>query len=154
MTPASKVLFVCSSGGHLDQLMALLPAPDGVDIAVATFLKPDALSKVESLKTHGLYWPTNRSLKALMINTWRSFSVLRKERPDVIVSSGAAAAVAFFFVGKIFYRTRNVFIECFDRIDNMTLTARLVRPVTDLFLCQWDSQLTDFPRRRQVGRSR
>jgi beta-1,4-N-acetylglucosaminyltransferase len=36
----TKILFVCSSGGHLDQLLALLPAPNGTDVAIATFMKP------------------------------------------------------------------------------------------------------------------
>lgn len=154
MTTQARVLFVCSSGGHLDQLLALLPAPDGVDIAIATFLKPDAVGKIEGFRSYGLFWPTNRSVKALIINTARAFRILRSEHPSVIVSSGAAAAVAFFVVGKLVYRTRNVFVECFDRIDNPTLTARMVRPVTDLFICQWDTQLTTFPHRRQVSRSR
>ncbi|MFF8187449.1 UDP-N-acetylglucosamine--LPS N-acetylglucosamine transferase [Microbacterium sp. NPDC016588] len=154
MTTTVRVLFVCSSGGHLDQMLALLPAPEGADVAIATFLKPDALAKVAGFRTYGLYWPTNRSLKALVINTVRAFRILNEERPDIIVSSGAAAAVAFFFVGKLFHRTRNVFIECFDRIDNATLTARLVRPVADLYICQWESQLVAYPHREQVTRSR
>lgn len=154
MSNAARVLFVCSSGGHLDQLVALLPPPENTDVAVATFLKPDAIDKVSSLRNYGLYWPTNRSIKALMINTWRAFSILSKERPDVIVSSGAAAAVAFFYVGKLFYKTKNVFIECIDRIDNTTLTARLVGPTTDLFICQWDTQLANTNRRQQITRSR
>ena len=150
----TKVLFVCSSGGHLDQLLALLPAPDGVEVAVATFLKPDALSKVSELRHYGLHWPTNRSLKALIINLGRAFSILRAERPAIVLSSGAAAAVPFFYVGRIFFRTRNVFVECIDRIDNPTLTAKLVRSVTHLYLAQWPQQLASFPRRRQVVRSR
>lgn len=154
MTATVRVLFVCSSGGHLDQLMALLPAPDGTDIAIATFLKPDALGKIAGFRSYGLYWPTNRSLKALVINTVRAFKILHQEKPAIVVSSGAAAAVAFFFVGKLVHRTRNVFIECFDRIDNPTLTAKLVRPVTDLYICQWDTQLVAYPHREQVSRSR
>jgi len=150
----TRVLFVCSSGGHLDQLLALLPQPEGADIAIATFLKPDAASKISGMRSYGLYWPTNRSIKALLINLKRAFSVLRRERPAIIVSSGAAAAVPFFFAGKFLFRTKNVFIECFDRVDNATMTARLTKPVTDLYICQWDTQLADYPHRAQVTRSR
>lgn len=149
-----RVLFVCSSGGHLDQLLALLPAPATVDIAVATFLKPDAVGKVSRMRHYGLYWPTNRSLKALLINFVKAAHILWAERPNLIVSSGAAAAVPFFVAGKLFFRTKNVYIECIDRIDIATLTAKLVRPYTDLYLCQWDSQLPTFPRRVSVPRSR
>lgn len=150
----TRTLFVCSSGGHLDQLLALLPAPEGTEIAIATFLKPDALPKVAGLRVYGLVWPTNRSLKALLRNAAIALRTLRAERPDTIVSSGAAAAVPFFWVGKLLFGTRNVFIECIDRIDDPTLTARLVRPVTDRFLTQWDSQLAGFSRRTRVAVSR
>jgi beta-1,4-N-acetylglucosaminyltransferase len=150
----TRVLFVCSSGGHLDQLLALLPAPPGVDVAFATFRKPDALPKVERYRVHGLVWPTNRSLRALARNLVIAVRTLRRERPHLIVSSGAAAAVPFFWVGKVMFRTTNVFIECIDRIDNPTLTARLVRPVTDRFITQWDGQLDGFPRRTRVRQSK
>lgn len=150
----TKILLVCSSGGHLDQLLALLPAPTGTDVAIATFLKPDALAKVAGHRTYGLYWPTNRSITALARNLVLAARTLHHERPDLIVSSGAAAAVPFFWLGKTFFRTRTVFIECVDRIDNPTLTAKLVRPVTDRFVAQWDEQLAGFPRRERVGASR
>jgi beta-1,4-N-acetylglucosaminyltransferase len=149
-----RVLFVCSSGGHLDQLCALLPAPEGVDVVIATFLKPDALAKVRGMRHYGLHWPTNRSVKALVLNALKAAAILRREKPDVIVSSGAAPAVPFFFIGKLRRATRTVFVECIDRVDNATLTAKLVRPVTDLYLCQWPQQLTNFPRRTEVVRSR
>ncbi|SFF44652.1 UDP-N-acetylglucosamine--LPS N-acetylglucosamine transferase [Curtobacterium sp. YR515] len=149
-----RVLFVCSSGGHLDQLLALMPAPEGVDVAFATFRKPDSLPKLAGHRVHGLSWPTNRSIRALVVNLWIAVRTLRAERPDYIVSSGAAAAVPFAYVGKAFFRTHNVFVECIDRIDNPTLTARLVRPVTDQFIAQWDGQLAGFPRRTLVRRSK
>lgn len=150
----SRVLFVCSSGGHLDQALALLPAPEHVEVAFATFRKPDALPKLVGHRVHGLHWPTNRSLRALVVNAVRAVRVLRAERPDLVVSTGAAAAVPFFWIGRVVFRTTNVFIECIDRVDNPTLTARLVRPVTDRFVTQWDGQLDGFPRRTGVRRSK
>lgn len=150
----TRVLFVCSSGGHLDQLLALMPPPDGVDVAFATFRKPDSLPKLDGFRVHGLFWPTNRSVRALIANLVIAFRTLRAERPDLVVSSGAAAAVPFFWAGKTLFRTSNVFIECIDRIDNPTLTAKLVRPVTDRFVTQWDGQLDGFPRRTIVRRSK
>lgn len=150
----SRVLFVCSSGGHLDQLLALLPAPEGVEVVFATFDKPDAEQKVAGYRVHALHWPTNRSLTALVRNLVLACRTLRAERPDTVISSGAAAAVPFFWLAKLVFAARTVFIECVDRIDNPTLTARLVRPVTDEFLTQWDSQLVGFPRRTRVAVSR
>lgn len=149
-----KTLFVCSSGGHLDQLLALQPMPSGVEAVWATFLKPDSQEKLDGERVYGLHWPTNRNLRNLIRNTVVAVKVLHRERPGRIVSSGAAAAVPFFVVGKYFFRTENVYLECFDRISLPTLTARIVRPFTSRFICQWPSQLTGWPRRTEYGPSR
>jgi hypothetical protein len=56
--------------------------------------------------------------------------VLRKEKPDLIISSGAAVAVPFFWLGKLF-GAKTMYIEVFDRIDKSTLSGKLVYPVAD-----------------------
>lgn len=149
-----KILCVCSSGGHLDQMLAIFPVPDDYEVVIATFDKPDAITKIAGLRSYWLHWPTNRSIKNTLANTFLAIKVIRLEKPDLIVSTGAAGAVPFFYVGKFIGRSKNVFIECIDRIRMPTLTARLVKPVTDMYVCQWDSQLTAFPSRVNIGRSR
>jgi beta-1,4-N-acetylglucosaminyltransferase len=149
-----KVLLVCSSGGHLDQLLLLEGWLDKQDVAIATFLKPDAIDRISQWRSYRLYWPTNRHVVNLIRNTYVAFRTMITERPDVIISSGAAGAVPFFYLAKLYPRTRTVFIECYDRVDLPTLTARLVRPVTDLFVVQWPTQLPTWPRRIDLGPSR
>jgi beta-1,4-N-acetylglucosaminyltransferase len=150
----ARVLLACSSGGHLDQLLVLEPWLRECDIAVATFNKPDAISRVRHWRSYWLAWPTNRRIFNNCINLWRAWDILRQEKPEIIVSSGAAPAVPFFYIGRAVWRIPTVYLECFDRIDKPTLTARLVRPVTSLFLCQSPSQLAGWPRRVEVGTSR
>jgi UDP-N-acetylglucosamine:LPS N-acetylglucosamine transferase len=70
--------------------------------------------------------------------------VLRQERPDVIFSNGAGLGVPFLWLGHLL-GARTVFFEVYDRISTPTLTARLVRPVCDLFLVQWAEQLSFDP---------
>ncbi len=101
-----------------------------------TFDKVDARSLLKEERMIPCYYPTNRSLKALLINTRLALKTLRKEKPDLIISTGAAIAVPFFYVGKLF-GAKCVYIEVYDRIDRPTLTGRLVHPVTDLFIVQW-----------------
>lgn len=145
---------VCSSGGHLDQLLAILPEPEGCDVVFATFLKPDSIGKLTKYKTYGLKWPTNRSIVKTIQNGVIAIKVMLRERPQLIISSGAAAAVPFFYIGKLMLGSRNVYVECIDRIQLPTLTAKLIRPVTDRFICQWETQLEGYPRRVVLGRSR
>lgn len=91
-----KVCLVGSSGGHLTHLYMLKPFWQDKERFWVTFNKEDANSILEGEQVYHCYYPTNRSLKALLINTRLAWKVLRKERPDVIVSSGAAVAVPFF----------------------------------------------------------
>ena len=76
--------------------------------------------------------------------------VLRAERPDVIVSTGAAVAVPFFYIGKLM-GSKCVYVEVFDRVDSATLTGRLVRRVSDLFVVQWEEQLNVYPGAVNLG---
>ena len=73
-----------------------------------------------------------------------------KERPSMIVSSGAAIAVPFFYFGKLF-GARTVYIEVYDRIDGPTLTGKLIYPVTDDFYVQWEEQRQYYPKAILVG---
>ena len=114
-----KVCLVGSSGGHLTHLYMLKPFWQDKERFWVTFNKEDANSILEGEQVYHCYYPTNRSLKALLINTRLAWNVLRKERPDVIVSSGAAVAVPFFYLGKLF-GMKTVYIEVFDRIDKPT----------------------------------
>ena len=104
-----------------------------------TFDKEDARSLLKGETIYPCFFPTNRSLKALFINTKVAWRVLRKERPDLIISSGAAVAVPFFYLGKCF-GAKVIYIEVFDRIDKGTVTGKLVYPIADRFVVQWEEQ--------------
>ena len=115
-----------------------------------TFDKEDARSILENEKVYNCYYPTNRNLKNLIKNTFVAFKVLRKEKPDIIISSGAAIAVPFFYLGKIF-GAKTVYIEVFDRIDKPTLTGKLVYPVTDKFIVQWEEMKKVYKKAENFG---
>lgn len=130
-----KVCLVGSSGGHLTHLYLLKKFWINEDRFWVTFDKKDANSLLKGEKKYNCYYPTNRNIKNLVKNTFLAFKVLKKEKPDLIISSGAAVAVPFFYVGKLF-GAKTVYIEVFDRMDKPTLTGKLVYPITDLFVVQ------------------
>lgn len=115
-----------------------------------TFDKEDARSLLEGEKVYPCYYPTNRSIKALIINTFIAIKVLIKERPNLIISSGAAVAVPFFYLGKLF-GAKLIYIEVFDRIDKPTMTGRMVYPIVDKFIVQWDEQKEVYPKAVNFG---
>ncbi|MCJ7681307.1 MAG: UDP-N-acetylglucosamine transferase subunit ALG14 [Candidatus Aminicenantes bacterium] len=146
-----KIGLVCYSGGHLYQLHILEEFWGKHDRFWVTFNTADALSLLKDERTYWAYHPATRNIRNLIRNSFLAWKILRRERPDVIVSTGAAVAVPFFYLAKLF-RVKTVFIEVYDRIDRPTLTGRLVYPVANAFVIQWPEQKKSFPRGINIGR--
>ncbi len=132
-------MLVGSSGGHLAQLWKLRPWWERHERLWVTFDTTDALSLLAHERVIWAFHPTTRNLPNALRNLRLAWSVLRRERPDVIVSDGAGVAVPFFAIAKLL-GTKTVYLEVYDRIDSRTLTGRLCRPITDLFCVQWEEQ--------------
>ena len=115
-----------------------------------TFDKEDARGLLEGEKVYPCYYPTNRNLLNLFRNTAVAWRVLRKERPDLLISSGAAVAVPFFYLGKML-GMKVIYIEIYDRIDKPTLTGKLVYPIADCFIVQWEELKKVYPKAVNLG---
>ena len=145
-----KVCLVGSSGGHLTHLYMLKPFWKEKEHFWVTFDKEDARSLLEGEKMYPCYYPTNRNIKNLIKNTIVAWKVLRKEKPDLIISCGAAVAVPFFYLGKLF-GAKTIYIEVFDRIDASTVTGKLVYPIADKFIVEWEEMLDVYPKAINLG---
>jgi UDP-N-acetylglucosamine:LPS N-acetylglucosamine transferase len=144
------VLLVGSSGGHLAQLLALRPWWGDRDRVWVTFATPDAKSQLPGERVAWAYSPTTRNIPNLIRNTGLAFRLLRREKPSVIVSTGAGVAVPFFVLGWL-RGVPTVYLEVYDRIDSPTLTGRLCRPFARLFCVQWEDQRKFYPGSVVVG---
>jgi UDP-N-acetylglucosamine:LPS N-acetylglucosamine transferase len=144
------VLLVGSSGGHLAQLCALEPWWGRRRRTWVTFRTPDAESVLESESVHWAHFPTTRNVHNLVLNSLLAVRLIARERPDLVVSTGAGVALPFFVVAWA-ARIPTVYIEVYDRLDTRTLTARLCHPFTSLFCAQWSEQQRLYPDARVIG---
>jgi beta-1,4-N-acetylglucosaminyltransferase len=134
--PGTDLLLVCSPGGHLQQLQALRPAWDDharVWVTLSSADVNDVLSGESFVLGHG---PTNRSVRMFLRNLGVAWRVVRAERPEAILSTGAALAVPFFLVGRL-HGCRLVYVESLTRTRTLSLTGRLVTPLAHDFFVQW-----------------
>ena len=145
-----KICLVGSSGGHLAHLYMLKPFWQDKERFWVTFDKEDARSLLKGEKMYSCHYPTNRNLWNLIRNTFVAIKVLRKEKPDLLISSGAAVAVPFFYLAKIMGK-KLIYIEVFDRIDKPTLTGKLVYPIVDCFIVQWEEMKQVYPKAENLG---
>jgi beta-1,4-N-acetylglucosaminyltransferase len=145
-----KLLLVCSTGGHLGQLLLLRPWWSHHERAWVTFDKADARSGLDGEQIHWAFHPTTRNVPNALRNLRLAWTLLRSARPDVVVSTGAGVAVPFFAVAKLL-GIRTVYVEVFDRVDHPTLTGAICYPLTDVFAVQWPEQQTSYPEGKVIG---
>lgn len=135
--PPVRIMLVANSGGHLLQMLALEPAFDGLQRVWVTLRAADSTSLLGDeemvVYAHG---PTNRSLGNLLRNLPLAWRTVREYDPDVILSTGAALAVPFFVVGRLSGK-RLVYIESLSRVNGLSMSGRMVYPLTDTFFLQW-----------------
>lgn len=145
-----KLGIVCSSGGHLLLLHLLKDFWGQYDRFWVTFKKEDALSLLEKERVYWAFFPTNRNIFNLVRNFFVAWKVLFKEKPDTIISTGAGVAIPFFFLGKVLGK-KLIFIEAYERIETPSLTGKIVYPITDAFILQWEEQKKFYPKGLVLG---
>ena len=128
-----KICLVSSCGGHLTELRALLPALTGYELR---FVLNDRIELPNELvgRTHFITH-SERDLRTIT-NLFEAVRILRSERPDLILSTGAGPAVPFAIVGK-FLGIPSIFVETVARIHKPSLTGRLMYYLADVFIYQW-----------------
>jgi beta-1,4-N-acetylglucosaminyltransferase len=134
-----NICLVCSHGGHLTELLCLKEAFEGHETFFITYDSPRtrSLERKYLLQNIG----TNPLLMArAFVSTVR---ILLKEKPKLIVSTGSEIAIPAFYLAKIL-RIKTIFIESWTRVDRPTGTGKIVYPVSDIFLVQWEQLLSRY----------
>lgn len=144
------LLLVCSSGGHVLELLWLRKAWTPFSRAWVTLDSDDTRSLLRNEEIFFARGPTERSAVNFLRNLLIAWRIIGRLRPAVIVSTGAAIAVPFAWVGRL-RGTRVVYVESLTRIDAPSLTGRLVRPVADRVYVQWPQLTATLPGSRFVG---
>jgi UDP-N-acetylglucosamine:LPS N-acetylglucosamine transferase len=146
----ADILLVCSSGGHLQQMLALEPAWAPYSHVWVTFDKSDSRSLLRDERVVFAHSPTNRSVKNLLRNLLLAWHTFRVVRPRVLLTTGAGVAVPFAWIGRL-RGVRIIYIESFTRIERPSLTGRLVGPIAHRSYVQWPELARVVPKSRYAG---
>ena len=131
-----KVLFISSTGGHLEELTQLKSMFDKYDYYIVTEKTKSNLS----LKNK---YP-NRVSYLIYGSYFKSLFIYIKVRPKYIVSTGAHTAGPMCLIGKIF-GSKIIFIETFANSKTKSKTGSIVYKFADLFIVQWKEMLELYP---------
>ncbi len=150
-----KVMFISSTGGHLSELLELNDLFKLYDsIIVTEKTKSNLYLKDKYKKVYYLVYGTKSHLFTYLFkftfNVFKSLYLFLKERPDVVVTTGAHTAVSMCYIAKLF-RKKVIFIETLANRNTKTLSGKLVYPIADYFLVQWESMLELYPKAIYMG---
>lgn len=151
-----KVMFIASTGGHLNELFQLQSLFEYYDYHIVTEKTSTNLSlkkKFCNRISYVVYGTKDHKwtyLFKLFINCWIELFIFIKTRPKYIVTTGAHISGPMCCIGKIF-GSKIIFIETFANSSSKTATGKIVYLFADLFIVQWESMLELYPKAKFYG---
>lgn len=137
-----KICIVCSIGGHLTQVLQLEEIYRKYDY----FFVIDENRKIPATisKSTYLVTPFERDWR-FFITFYEAFRIMKKERPNLILSTGAGVVVPFALLAKIF-KCKVIFIETFAAVYRPSLAGRIMYNLANKFFYQWRYLEKFYPR--------
>lgn len=142
---------ITSKGGHLFQISQLRSFWKKYDRFWVTNQGLDTDYFLKNEKIYYGFFPDSRNIINAVRNLFLAIKILKAEKPGILLSGGAGIAVPFFIIGKLFFKTRLIFIEPYDFTQYPSLTGRIVYNFVDLFLIQHDFQKKWYPKAKYWG---
>lgn len=151
-----KVVFISSAGGHLAELLQLYPLFN----LYSSFLITEKEKTTMNMNINGiikLYYLLSarrnniaifilKNICNFIMSIWLFFLIY----PDIIITTGANTAVPMCYIGKMFGK-KVIYIETYAVSNSKTLSGRLVYPIADVFLVQWEDMLKFYPKALYKG---
>ncbi|MDO8301773.1 MAG: PssD/Cps14F family polysaccharide biosynthesis glycosyltransferase [Sedimentisphaerales bacterium] len=145
-----KICLAASAGGHLTQLLKLAQSWAGYDTVFVTTGEAVA----GELAKRGAVHVVGECNRSMPLKTFRVFlrcvKIVLKERPDVILSTGAAAGCMVCFLGKL-RGAKVIWMDSITNTEKLSLSGRMVRHIADLFLVQWPQLAAKYKNVEYVG---
>ncbi|ELK48566.1 UNVERIFIED_CONTAM: polysaccharide biosynthesis protein [Halobacillus marinus] len=154
MNKQLKVGLVSSTGGHFSELMQLVSDVSAYDCFIVTEQNKISDAMDSDIHVHFLEQQERRKwsfFRVFMTNIYRSIQILRKEKPDVIISTGAGATVPLCLFAKWSGR-KVIYIESFANITAPTMTGRILYRFSDKFYIQWEELKKYYPKAEYRGK--
>jgi beta-1,4-N-acetylglucosaminyltransferase len=143
-----KICVVSSCGGHLTEVRLLRPAYANHE---HFYVLNDRVSLPADMNGRTYFIRHSERDWLFVVNLWEAWRILRRERPSLILSTGAGPAVPFAMVGRVL-GVPTLFIETFTRVIRPSLTGRIVYYLAARFFYQWEGLRPFFPRGIYGGR--
>ncbi len=142
-----KVALVCSHGGHFTEMREIEEAFKDHEVFFVSYRAVSTKDLPKALLIDNI---GNNPLR-MVVGALGIFFRFVMDRPDIVFSTGAEIAIPACYIGKLL-GARIGHMECSAQVVTPSFTGRLVYPVADLFLVQWERLLQEYgSKARYVG---
>ena len=139
-----KICFISSSGGHFEQLQILRS-----DMKTNSFIITEKIDGIDIKGDNYYLQQINRKeilfIIKILFNTFQSLLIFIKEKPDIVICTGALSTIPFCIIAKVF-NSKLLYIESYAKVQTGSLTGRLMYLIADKFYVQWREMLNVFPK--------
>jgi UDP-N-acetylglucosamine:LPS N-acetylglucosamine transferase len=150
MTKKTKICIAASAGGHLSQLLTLSEVWEGYEI-ICVSTGQMVKEKLQKIGRTYIVGECNREHPILTLGVMtRCLRIIYRERPYVVLSTGAAPGFLMCLWGKIF-GAKVIWLDSIANAKNLSMSGRLVRRFADLVLSQWSDVASQYPNVEYVG---
>lgn len=144
-----KICCISSHGGHLHELMEATKGVEGNMYWVTK--KTTHTAKMLADKTHYFVIDPHTSKPMFLVNALQSVWHLVKERPQVIISTGAGMAVPTLMMAKYILHSKIIYVESAACVVEPSKTGSFMYKYADLFLIQWEGLKQFYPNAIYTG---
>jgi UDP-N-acetylglucosamine:LPS N-acetylglucosamine transferase len=131
-----KVLAVSSGGGHWVQLQRLKPAFRDFEMVYVS-VDPSLQVDVPGERLLVVRDATRKSKWALVVCGMQILRIMISERPDVVITTGAAPGLLALAAGRWLTRARTVWVDSIANAEELSGAGRMAKRVADVWLTQW-----------------
>jgi UDP-N-acetylglucosamine:LPS N-acetylglucosamine transferase len=131
-----RICLAASAGGHLSQLLKVAGCTSGHEVFIVTTSETVRAGLASMGRVHVVGECNREHLRRLMGVLLRCIRIVFRERPQVIISTGAAPACLCCLLGKLL-GAKIVWVDSVTNVERISLSGRIIRPLADLFLVQW-----------------
>lgn len=131
-----KILAVASGGGHWVQLLRLRPAFEGHDVVYVTVRASYRQDLPAGARLRVVNDASRWNKLALALLLFRIAWIVARERPDFVITTGAAPGYFALRVGR-WLGARTAWIDSIANVDELSLSGMRAGAHADLWLTQW-----------------
>jgi hypothetical protein len=135
MNRAKRILAVASGGGHWIELLRLRPAFDGCSVTYVT-VQRDYQDDVAGCRFHVVNDATRWSKIAVAMSALRMALIVFRERPDVVITTGAAPGYFAIRFGRML-GAKTIWLDSIANVDELSMGGQMAGRYATLWLTQW-----------------